>query len=179
MKIKSVRIQNFRSFEDETIEFDDYTCFVGPNGAGKSNVLCALNVFFREKTGSSTDLTALQREDFHGGNVEQPVVITVTFDELSEQALRDFEHYCRQQQLVISAVATFDPHTETAPVIQRGQRMVMRDFMAFFSDKKDALESPKEAYAQLQKLYKDLVRGYPRGHRLRRTRAGQRHRRDG
>ena len=46
MKILTVRIENFRSFKDETIEFGDYNCLVGPNGAGKSNVLNALNVFF-------------------------------------------------------------------------------------------------------------------------------------
>ncbi len=41
MKIKSVRIQNFRGFEDETISFGDHTCMVGLNGAGKSTVLAA------------------------------------------------------------------------------------------------------------------------------------------
>lgn len=48
MKIESVRIENFRCFEDETIEFNDYSCLVGPNGAGKSTVFNALNVFFRK-----------------------------------------------------------------------------------------------------------------------------------
>ena len=48
MKISSVRIEKFRSFEDTTILLNDYACLVGPNGAGKSNVLTALNVFFRE-----------------------------------------------------------------------------------------------------------------------------------
>lgn len=47
MKIKTVKIENFRSFKNETIDFDNYNCFVGPNGAGKSTVLNALNVFFR------------------------------------------------------------------------------------------------------------------------------------
>jgi putative ATP-dependent endonuclease of OLD family len=31
MKLLKLRIQNFRSFLDETIEFNNYTCFVGPN----------------------------------------------------------------------------------------------------------------------------------------------------
>ena len=30
MKLKRLRIENFRSFKDETICFDDYTCLVGP-----------------------------------------------------------------------------------------------------------------------------------------------------
>ena len=39
MKIKTIQIENFRSFQDETITLNRYTAFVGPNGAGKSNVL--------------------------------------------------------------------------------------------------------------------------------------------
>ncbi len=155
MKIKSVRIQNFRSFEDETIEFDDYTCLVGPNGAGKSNVLCALNVFFREESGSSTDLTELQREDFHKGNTDQPVVVTVTFGDLSVEAQKDFENYFRHGELAVSAVAKFDVKTGKAPVVQHGQRKVIKDFMPFFAEKKDATE-PKDAYAQLRLKYTDL-----------------------
>ncbi|WP_206665095.1 AAA family ATPase [Aeromonas veronii] len=46
MKLESVRIKNFRTFKDETIFFDNYSCFVGPNGSGKSTVMNALNVFF-------------------------------------------------------------------------------------------------------------------------------------
>ena len=29
MKLRKLRIENFRSFKDETICFDDYTCLVG------------------------------------------------------------------------------------------------------------------------------------------------------
>ncbi|MFV1975424.1 MAG: AAA family ATPase [Candidatus Scalindua sp.] len=42
MKIESIRIENFRSFKDATIKFDQYTCLVGPNGSGKSTVINAL-----------------------------------------------------------------------------------------------------------------------------------------
>ena len=69
MNIASVRIENFRSFTDETIEFNDYNCLVGPNGAGKSTVLNALNVFFRNSKSSSVDLLELCEEDFHWGGV--------------------------------------------------------------------------------------------------------------
>ena len=47
MKLTTLRIENFRSFKDETIHFDDYTCLVGPNGAGKSTVLTALSLYGR------------------------------------------------------------------------------------------------------------------------------------
>ena len=91
MKIKTLRIQNFRSFKDETIHFDDYTCLLGPNGAGKSNVLCALNIFFRETANAVTDLTALEEQDFHQKQTGQPICLTVTFSDLSEEAEGDFK----------------------------------------------------------------------------------------
>lgn len=65
MKLTSIRIQNFRSFSDETIPLNSYNCFVGPNGSGKSAVLCALNIFFREQENSATNTTQLKNEDFH------------------------------------------------------------------------------------------------------------------
>lgn len=76
MKIESVRIENFRSFKDETIYFDDYTCFVGANGCGKSTILNALNIFFRQDKDCTTDLSKLSVEDFHHKNVGDPIKIT-------------------------------------------------------------------------------------------------------
>jgi len=65
MKITSVRVKIFRSFNDEIVHFNDYTCLVGPNGSGKSTILHALNIFFLETENVSTDLSLLAREDFH------------------------------------------------------------------------------------------------------------------
>ncbi|WP_226802152.1 AAA family ATPase [Corynebacterium casei] len=48
MRIQAVHIQNFRTLEDVTIEFDSITTFIGPNGAGKSSVLRALDWFLME-----------------------------------------------------------------------------------------------------------------------------------
>ena len=48
--IKKIRIKNFRSIVDETLEFDDFNVFVGLNDCGKSNVLKALNLFFNNET---------------------------------------------------------------------------------------------------------------------------------
>ncbi len=73
MRIESVRIENFRSFEDATVPFNRYVCLVGPNGAGKSTVLTALNVFFRETENLPTDLSQLTEEDFHCKNTSVPI----------------------------------------------------------------------------------------------------------
>ena len=108
MKIDSVRIENFRSFEDETIIFDNYTCFVGSNGSGKSTILNALNVFFRQYKDSKTDLSKLIDEDFHHRNIDEPVKVTVTFTELSDDAKDDLSDYVRQDKLIISSIAKYD-----------------------------------------------------------------------
>lgn len=63
MKIKSLTLQNFRSFgpAPTTIELNDLTGFVGTNSCGKSTVLQALTRLF----GITNSERALQRGDFH------------------------------------------------------------------------------------------------------------------
>lgn len=73
MKIKSMRIENFRSFQDDTVSLNRYSCFVGPNGAGKSTVLAALNVFFQERHASATDISKLVDEDYFSKNTSHPI----------------------------------------------------------------------------------------------------------
>ena len=66
MKLRSLRIHNFRSIIDADIEVHDYTMIVGANNAGKSNVLAALRAFYEDikctaedspKVGKSSDET--------------------------------------------------------------------------------------------------------------------------
>ncbi|MDH6134835.1 putative ATP-dependent endonuclease of OLD family [Kitasatospora sp. MAA4] len=78
MKIKRVRIQNFRSLREVEIEFDATTCFIGPTGAGKSTVLRALDWFFNgEKTISLDD------SDLHSSADDRRIVVEVEFDQLT------------------------------------------------------------------------------------------------
>jgi len=52
MRIDKIRIENFRSYQDEiTIDLDDLNVFVGKNDIGKSTVLEALDIFFNENKG--------------------------------------------------------------------------------------------------------------------------------
>jgi predicted ATP-dependent endonuclease of OLD family len=156
MRIESVRIQNLRSIKDQTIEFGDYTCLVGPNGSGKSTILCALNILFRQTQDCPTSLTELEEEDFHQRNTADPITITATFTDLSEDAKRDLVHYVRQDKLVLSAQAPFDPNTRKATVLQHGQRFVMREFAPFFKAKDDRARAE-----DLRSIYKDIRQEFP------------------
>lgn len=158
MKIESVRIENFRAFKDETIAFNDYSCFVGPNGSGKSTVLAALNVFFRQYKDSKTDLSKLSVEDFHHKDVGEPIKITVTFTDISPQAKNDLSDYVRQDRLIVSSIAKYDAGTERAEVKQYGNRLGMADFRKYFEmDKSGASTNDlKDVYKKLRENYTEL-----------------------
>lgn len=79
MRIKSVRIKNFRTLKDITIPFDSVTTFIGPNGAGKSTVLRALDWFFNGKLGS------LSEKDCSFGETHEEIEVQVTFCDLTEK----------------------------------------------------------------------------------------------
>ncbi len=158
MKLTELKIENFRSFKDETIRFDDYTCFVGPNGSGKSGVLMALNIFFRESKSTQTDMLTLSEEDFHLKKTGKPVKITLTFEELTEEAKKDFQHYYRQGKLILYAIAKWDEKERNAPVKQRGSRLVMKSFAPFFEaiDKKAKVLELRELYGKMRLEYPEL-----------------------
>ena len=68
MKIKSLRIKNFRGYCDSgIIRFDSLTAFIGKNDVGKSAVLEALEVFFDPKKMDKGDVNVVCRKN---GNVE-------------------------------------------------------------------------------------------------------------
>lgn len=157
MRIKSIRIENFRCFEDETILLNDYTCFVGPNGAGKSTVLAALNVFFQEKESASTDTYRLIDEDYYRKNTTQPVRITLTFDNLSNEAIESLKDYVRQEELVVTAEAVFDEGSQTGVVRHFGQRLGFEEFRKFF----EAVKENARVRDVLNPMYDGLREQYP------------------
>ena len=89
MKIKSVRIKNFRSYQNEiTIDFGNLTAFVGKNDIGKSTVLEALDIFFNEGKG----VVKIDKEDINkqaAVNGDTEVYLSVSFDILPERIVID------------------------------------------------------------------------------------------
>lgn len=150
MKIKSIRIENFRSFKDETIFLNRSSCFVGPNGAGKSSVLAALNVFFKDRS-SAFDTANLEDEDYFCMDTTKPCRITVTFDELSQTAIEELSTYVRQNELVVTAEAIFDTNAGHGTINHYGQRLGFEEFRIFFER-----EKAKALVADLLTIYTGL-----------------------
>lgn len=157
MRLAEIKIENFRSFLDETIRIDNYTCLVGPNGCGKSTLLTALNLFFRNPS-PNINLSALSKDDFHHGDTSKPIKITLTFDNLSVEAQTDLKNYYRNGKLVVSAVASWDDATQSAQVLQVGSREIMADFKSYFAMEKAGVKvgELKAAYTRFREKYSDL-----------------------
>lgn len=84
MKLKAVRLENFRAYENETtIELIDLNVIVGKNDIGKSSILEALDIFFNENKGvikiDKDDVNKKCREE---GNTL--IKISAIFEDLPE-----------------------------------------------------------------------------------------------
>lgn len=89
MKIKALKLRNFRGYKTETIiDFEDLTAFVGKNDVGKSTVLEALDIFFNEGKG----VVKIDKADINvhatvEGDVE--TIIAVVFSDLPDRIVID------------------------------------------------------------------------------------------
>lgn len=89
MKIKKIKIKNFRSYKDEVeIEFANLTAFVGKNDIGKSTVLEALDIFFNDSKGViKLDKEDINKQALSSGDNE--IIISVCFEELPDKIVID------------------------------------------------------------------------------------------
>lgn len=60
MKLRRLRIHNFRSIVDADVEVHDYTMIVGANNSGKSNIISALRAFYEDFKHSGDDLPKMK-----------------------------------------------------------------------------------------------------------------------
>ena len=89
MKIKSIKIENFRGYKNEVcVDFDSFTAFVGRNDVGKSTVLEALDIFFNDGKG----LIKLDKDDINKEGKKEgknDIKISVCFTELPTSVIID------------------------------------------------------------------------------------------
>ena len=89
MRIKRLKIKNFRGYKEEVIvDFDDLTAFVGKNDIGKSSILEALDIFFNDGKGIvKQDKDDINKCCLLEGDTD--IVIAVCFEELPEKIIID------------------------------------------------------------------------------------------
>jgi len=87
MRLKTIKIKNFRGYRLETaINLNDLTAFVGINDAGKSTILEALEIFF------NNNVVKIERDDLNVDAKiagENTIEITCVFTNLPSQLIID------------------------------------------------------------------------------------------
>lgn len=83
MKLKRLKIQNYRSCENVTIQFDSLHALVGANGAGKSTILRAMDFLFNPAK------SKIDEEAFWNGQTDRTIWIEATFGDMSASELAD------------------------------------------------------------------------------------------
>lgn len=88
MRIKRLKVHNYRSIKDLTLECHSLVSILGPNNHGKSNVLLALDYFL------SSGFKPSEADFFQHRDVGDEVLwVEVTFGELTEQEQTTFKKY--------------------------------------------------------------------------------------
>ncbi|OLS01994.1 ATP-binding protein [Tissierella creatinophila] len=89
MKMKTLRLKNFRGYRDEmSVEFCDLTTFVGKNDIGKSTILEALDIFLNEGKG----IIKMDKEDINKRAVQEgetEISFSISFEELPNKIIID------------------------------------------------------------------------------------------
>ncbi|OLO23298.1 hypothetical protein BVL41_00465 [Corynebacterium diphtheriae] len=89
MKIKHLRIENFRAIANFDEAIGPYTTFIGYNGGGKSSILHAVRWFFENFELKSTDVFSEEIGEPDLATLPN-VKVTVTFDNLTELDRENF-----------------------------------------------------------------------------------------
>ncbi len=145
MRIKSIRVQNFRSVRDETLPCEPLTALVGPNGSGKSSFLRALDMFYTLNANYTEN-------DFFNRDTSQDIIITVTFTDLMTEEKKRFQRYLEGENLTVSKIISW-PQSKVG---QRyyGMHLQNPDFDTFRSA--NGPDMRKEYMKLLEGEYPDL-----------------------
>jgi len=88
MRIKTLRIHNFKSIRDLSLECMPLMALIGPNNHGKSNILSALEFAL------STSAKPVEQDFFSHRNAnDNEFWVEMTFNELTEQEKNTFKRY--------------------------------------------------------------------------------------
>jgi predicted ATP-dependent endonuclease of OLD family len=120
MRIKKVRVQNFRPILDATLECDKLTALVGANGAGKSTFLRAIELFYSINP-------KLVVEDFYNEDTSEAIEITITYTDLDAEEKERFKNYVEGDGLSVVRVLTLTENKYHGSALQNADFRTVRD----------------------------------------------------
>lgn len=113
MQVANLFIKNFRGISEISIPFYSITSLIGANNCGKSTVFKAMELFFDAGARVSED-------DFHRKDTNSPIVIRITFENLTRDEYNEYESAVSDGRLVISREFSLqEPHSPNYTVSAR------------------------------------------------------------
>jgi energy-coupling factor transporter ATP-binding protein EcfA2 len=111
MRLKSIRVQNFRCFENQEFNLRDFTSLIGPNNAGKSTLLRAIAIFLSQEKPTADEWR-------HGGENE-PIEIEGCFEEIEdwERNVPGIAGIIYNGEIKLKLIATKEERPEHEPSI--------------------------------------------------------------
>ena len=124
MFLTSIRIRNYRSIVDsEDIRIERLQALVGENGTGKSNILTAINVFLSAGAGG------IKEQNFY--NINEPIVITSTFTQLTDEERKKIRRYLIGDKLIL------EKHLTLATDDKTGKTKVSSEYHGYMANPRD------------------------------------------
>ena len=100
MIIKSVYVETFRCISSATLSCERLTVLAGANGTGKSSFLRAIDLFY-------TAHAKYTEQDFYGRDTEKPIIVRVTFTDLTPEEKTLFDKYVVNGELTVEKEMTW------------------------------------------------------------------------
>lgn len=98
MRIRKIRIKNFRSLRDVALEdIEDFNVLIGKNNSGKSNVLESLALFFSEFALTGGTTSGLNEYFWFNKSITDPIEFMITIELTDEEC----EHIFPEEMLKI------------------------------------------------------------------------------
>ena len=107
MRIRSLRVKNFRSILDAELSCSALTALVGKNGSGKSALLSALEFFYEPSA-------KIAPADFYSEDLGKDIEIAITYDALNVREQEFFSKYVEGDRLTVVRIFSYDSGKSSA-----------------------------------------------------------------
>ncbi len=145
MRLVGVQVSNFRAILAATIDIEPLTAIIGANNTGKSAFLKAIDLFF-------SNAPKIDDDDFHSKNIEEPIDITLSFADLTEDEMTLFESNLIDSQLTVTRRLIRGNPKESGSFFV--EALVNPDFSACRNE--ESKRARTELYKELQKQFDGL-----------------------
>jgi len=158
MRIKKLRIHNYRSIRDLEVECPPMVTLIGPNNHGKSNVLSALEF------GLSTSAKPIEEDFFlYRDSDDNELWVEMIFHQLTEQEKNDLQHYMlydntihirKTAQLTAYGIKVF----YSALVEQPKEEWLQADKASYYTSQERINNTPLRDFIRKTKITKSDVK---------------------